>query len=85
MLGVIWMMLDCLGDEVVCVMIIVCYVLESCFFVYNYDGGEEFIVLEGVFEDEYGIFLVGFYICNLLGFSYMLGFVEGCVIFVKLW
>lgn len=49
MKGVDCRMLDCIGDEVVCVIIIVCYVSGSVFFVYIYMGGEEFFVFDGVF------------------------------------
>lgn len=85
LVGVEWCMFDCDGDEVVCVMSFVCYVLGSSFFVYMYLGGEEYFVFEGIFLDELGDYLVGSYVYNLVGLLYMLCSDEGCVIFVKLY
>lgn len=79
------MMLDWVGDEVVCVISIVCYELGVGYFGYVYEGGEEIFVLFGIFSDEYGDYLVGSYLCNLFGSVYIFYFVDGCIIFVKLW
>lgn len=83
--GVTRMMLDRLGDEVARATTIVRYAPESRFFAHNHDGGEEFIVLKGVFEDEHGAFPAGSYIRNPPGSSHTPGSTGGCVIFVKLW
>lgn len=83
--GVTRMMLDRLGDEVARATTIVRYSPESRFSAHNHDGGEEFIVLKGVFEDEHGAFPAGSYIRNPPGSSHTPGSTEGCVIFVKLW
>ena len=51
----------------------------------RYTGGEEFIVLEGVFQDEHGDYPAGTYVRNPPTTSHTPGAAEGCVIFVKLW
>lgn len=48
-------------------------------------GGEEFIVLDGVFQDEHGDFPAGSYIRNPPESSHKPGSESGCLIFVKLW
>ncbi|MEP2653829.1 MAG: cupin domain-containing protein, partial [Paraglaciecola sp.] len=48
-------------------------------------GGEEFIVLEGVFQDEHGDFPAGTYVRNPPQSSHQPGSDAGCIIFVKLW
>ncbi|MGB0504945.1 MAG: cupin domain-containing protein [Pikeienuella sp.] len=58
---------------------------ESHFSPHVHDGGEEFLVLEGVFQDEHGDFPAGSYIRNPPTSSHTPGAAEGCVIFVKLW
>jgi ChrR Cupin-like domain len=47
-------------------------------------GGEEFGVLEGVFQDEHGDFPAGFYIRNPPKSKHTPGLAPGCTIFVKL-
>lgn len=83
--GVERMMLDRLGDEVARATTIVRYAPGSAFSAHTHDGGEEFIVLEGVFEDEHGAFPVGSYIRNPPGSSHTPSAPQGAVIFVKLW
>ncbi|WP_299476161.1 cupin domain-containing protein [uncultured Roseibium sp.] len=83
--GVERMMLDRLGDEVARATTIVRYAPGSAFSSHTHDGGEEFIVLEGVFEDEHGAFPVGSYIRNPPGSSHTPSAPQGAVIFVKLW
>ena len=46
--------------------------------------GEEFIVLEGVFQDEHGDYPVGTYVRNPPQSSHTPGSKDGCTIFVKL-
>lgn len=82
--GVQCKMFECDGEEVVCVMFIVCYVFGLCFLCYVYVMGEELFVLEGEFCDDSGCFGLGLYICNFFGLVYVLWFDIGCVLFVKL-
>lgn len=63
---------------------IVRYAPGSSFSKHVHTGGEEFLVLEGVFSDEYGDYPVGTYIRNPIGTSHTPYSVEGCTIFVKL-
>ncbi len=83
--GVDRMMLDRIGDEVARATTIVRYAPASQFSSHTHDGGEEFIVLEGVFEDEHGAFPAGSYIRNPPTSHHTPGSGEGTVIFVKLW
>ena len=64
MKGVDRRMLDRIGDEVARATSIVRYAPESKFSAHTHGGGEEFIVLEGVFQDEHGDFPPGSYIRN---------------------
>jgi len=63
---------------------IVRYAPNSQFSSHVHGGGEEFIVLEGVFEDDYGDWPVGSYIRNPPGSEHTPGSKQGCVILVKL-
>ncbi len=85
MKGVSRRMLDRIGDEVARATTIVRYDPGSHFSAHTHTGGEEFIVLEGVFQDEHGDFPVGSYVRNPPTSSHTPGSEEGCVIFVKLW
>ena len=64
---------------------IVRYAPDSSFSAHTHGGGEEFIVLEGVFEDDYGDWPAGSYIRNPPGSKHTPGSKAGCTIFVKLW
>lgn len=77
--------LDRVGAEVARATSIVRYAPGSHFSPHVHTGGEEFLVLEGVFQDEHGDFPVGSYIRNPPQSSHTPGSEEGCVIFVKLW
>lgn len=77
--------LDRVGDEVARATTIVRYDPGSHFSPHVHTGGEEFIVLDGVFQDEHGDFPVGSYIRNPPQSSHTPGSEPGCVIFVKLW
>lgn len=77
--------LDRVGDEVARATTIVRYAANSQFPPHIHTGGEEFIVLEGVFQDEHGDFPVGSYIRNPPQSKHQPGSEKGCVIFVKLW
>ena len=85
MKGVKRRMLDRIGAESGRATSIVSYDPNSKFAAHVHTGGEEFIVLEGVFQDEHGDFPVGSYIRNPPESSHTPGSDEGCLIFVKLW
>lgn len=82
--GVERRMLDRIGDEVARATSIVRYAPGSQFAPHVHGGGEEFLVLEGVFQDEHGDFPQGAYIRNPPQSSHAPGSAPGCVIFVKL-
>jgi len=63
---------------------IVRYAPDSQFSSHVHTGGEEFIVLDGVFEDDYGDWPVGSYIRNPPGSEHTPGSKPGCTILVKL-
>ena len=85
MKGVERRMLDRIGGEVARATSIVRYAPGSQFSAHTHTGGEEFIVLDGVFQDEHGDFPVGTYVRNPPTTSHTPGSDEGCTIFVKLW
>ncbi|MEM8787267.1 MAG: cupin domain-containing protein [Pseudomonadota bacterium] len=85
MAGVDRRMLDRIGDEVARATTIVRYAPDSHFSAHTHTGGEEFIVLEGVFQDEHGDFPAGTYVRNPPTSAHTPGSKDGCVIFVKLW
>lgn len=78
-------MLDRVGAEVARATSIVRYAPGSRFSPHSHGGGEEFLVLDGVFQDEHGDFPEGFYIRNPPTTSHTPGSESGCTIFVKLW
>src|SRR6516165_7170873 len=53
-----------IGDEVARATSVVRYAPKSRFSAHIHGGGEEFLVLDGVFQDEHGDFPVGSYIRN---------------------
>lgn len=83
--GVARRMLDRIGGEVARATSIVRYAPGSKFSAHTHTGGEEFIVLEGVFQDEHGDYPAGTYVRNPPTTSHTPGSEAGCVIFVKLW
>lgn len=83
--GVDRRMLDRIGEEVARATTIVRYAPESHFSAHTHSGGEEFIVLDGVFQDEHGDFPEGTYVRNPPTTSHTPGSEPGCTIFVKLW
>lgn len=85
MKGVDRRMLDRIGDEVARATTIVRYAPGSNFSAHTHTGGEEFIVLEGVFQDEHGDYPAGTYVRNPPTTSHTPRSDEGCTIFVKLW
>lgn len=83
--GVDRRMLDRIGDEVARATSIVRYAPGSHFSAHTHTGGEEFIVLDGVFQDEHGDYPAGTYVRNPPTTSHTPGAAAGCTIFVKLW
>jgi quercetin dioxygenase-like cupin family protein len=82
--GVERRMLDRIGDEVARATSIVRYAAQSSFTAHTHDEGEEFLVLEGVFQDEQGDYPAGTYVRNPPGSSHAPRSAPGCTIFVKL-
>ena len=85
MKGVDRRMLDRIGGEVARATTIVRYAPGSSFSAHTHAGGEEFIVLDGVFQDEHGDFPAGTYVRNPPTSAHTPGSEPGCTIFVKLW
>ena len=85
MAGVDRRMLDRVGDEVARATSIVRYAPGSSFSGHTHSGGEEFIVLEGVFQDEHGDYPAGTYVRNPPTTHHIPRSEPGCTIFVKLW
>lgn len=85
MKGVERRMIERIGDEVARATTIVRYAPGSHFSAHVHTGGEEFLVLDGVFQDEHGDFPAGSYIRNPPQSRHTPGSDDGCTIFVKLW
>jgi ChrR Cupin-like domain len=83
--GVERRMLDRIGDEVARATSIVRYAPKSQFSPQTHGGGEEFLVLAGVFQDEHGDYPVGTYVRNPPTSRHTPSSVGGCIILVKLW
>ena len=79
------MMLDRIGDEVARATSIVKYGANSEFPRHTHVGGEEILVLEGIFADEFGEYPAGTYLRNPIGTSHTpkVG-QDGATIMVKL-
>ncbi|MBA6296366.1 cupin domain-containing protein [Colwellia sp. MB02u-9] len=77
--------LDRVGGEVARATSIVRYAKGSKFSPHVHTGGEEFVVLDGVFQDESGDFPIGSYVRNPPQSSHTPRSDNGCIIFVKLW
>jgi hypothetical protein len=78
-------MLDRIGDELARATSIVRYAPHSRFSPHTHGGGEEFLVLDGVFQDEHGDYPAGTYVRNPPTSRHTPGSEPGCTIFVKLW
>jgi anti-sigma factor ChrR (cupin superfamily) len=85
MAGVERRMLDRIGDEVARATSIVRYAPGSRFSPHTHGGGEEFLVLEGVFQDEHAEFPPGSYVRNPPTSRHTPSSETGCILFVKLW
>ena len=83
--GVERVMLDRVGLEKARATSIVRYAPDSSFPPHAHPGGEEILVLEGVFSDESGDFTKGWYLRNPPGSRHRPASREGALIFVKLW
>ncbi|MEP2030760.1 MAG: cupin domain-containing protein [Paracoccaceae bacterium] len=83
--GVDRRMLDRIGGEVARATTIVRYASDSKFSAHTHTGGEEFIVLDGIFQDEHGDYPEGTYVRNPPTTAHTPGSEPGCTIFVKLW
>ncbi len=83
--GVDRRMLDRVGGEVARATTIVRYAPNSRFSAHTHGGGEEFLVLDGVFQDEHGDYPAGSYVRNPPTSRHTPGSAAGCTIFVKLW
>jgi quercetin dioxygenase-like cupin family protein len=82
--GVERKMLDRIGGEVARATTIVRYAPGSAFSPHTHDGGEEFLVLDGVFQDEHGDYPAGSYVRNPPTSHHRPAAAEGAVILVKL-
>jgi anti-sigma factor ChrR (cupin superfamily) len=82
--GVQRRMLERDGGEVARATSLVRYAPGSSFAPHTHGGGEEFLVLDGVFSDEGGDFGPGMYVRNPPGSSHTPRSAPGCTILVKL-
>lgn len=85
MTGVERRLLDRIGDEVARATSIVRYTAGSSFSQHSHPGGEEFLVLEGVFSDEHGDYPAGSYVRNPIGTRHTPFSRAGCTLLVKLY
>ncbi len=83
--GVDRRMLDRLGGEVARATTIVRFAPDSRFPAHVHKGGEEFFVLDGLFQDEFGDFPAGSYVRNPPESTHSPASAPGCTLFVKLW
>jgi quercetin dioxygenase-like cupin family protein len=83
--GVDRRMLFRVGDEKARATSIVRYAPASSFAHHQHPGGEEFLVLDGTFQDESGDFPAGTYVRNPPGTGHAPKSDNGCTILVKLW
>ena len=79
------MMLDRAGEEVARATSIVRYAAGSGYSAHTHNGGEEILVLAGVFSDEHGDYPAGTYLRNPPGTSHKPFSADGCTLLVKLW
>src|SRR5258707_7529147 len=82
--GVERRMLDRVGDEVARATSIVRYAPGTAFSPHSHLGGEEFFVLDGIFQDERGDYPAGSYVRNPPTSRHTPRSQAGCTIFVKL-
>jgi anti-sigma factor ChrR (cupin superfamily) len=82
--GVKRRMLDRIGEELAKATSIVRYEPNTRFAPHHHDHGEEILVLDGVFSDEFGRYPAGTYLMNPPGSSHAPFSETGCTLFVKL-
>jgi anti-sigma factor ChrR (cupin superfamily) len=82
--GVERVMLDRIGGEQAVATSLVRYAPGSRFAPHVHPDGEEFLVLDGTFEDEHGSYPAGTYVRNPHGSQHAPGSTRGCLLFVKL-
>jgi anti-sigma factor ChrR (cupin superfamily) len=85
MAGVTRRMLDRVGGEVARATSLVRYAPASRFERHEHRGGEEILVLDGVFSDDTGDHPAGTYLRNPPGTAHAPFSRKGCTLFVKLW
>ncbi|MEO0352461.1 MAG: cupin domain-containing protein [Cyanobacteria bacterium P01_A01_bin.15] len=85
MVGVQRRMLERDGEEVARATSLVRYEPGSYFAAHTHGGGEEFLVLDGIFSDEQGDYGTGTYVRNPVGSTHRPHSKDGCTILVKLW
>jgi anti-sigma factor ChrR (cupin superfamily) len=85
MAGVLRRPLDRVGLEIARATSLVRYLPGSQFKHHTHGGGEEILVLEGVFSDELGDYPAGTYLRNPPGTGHAPHSRDGCTLFVKLW
>jgi quercetin dioxygenase-like cupin family protein len=83
--GVDRRMLYRVGGEVARATSIVRYAPHSAFPRHSHGGGEEILVIQGVFQDEHGDYPTGSYFRNPPGTSHVPASEDGSTIFVRLW
>lgn len=83
--GISRMMLDRAGAEVARATGIVRYAPGSGYSAHTHHGGEEILVLEGMFSDEHADYPAGTYLRNPPGTSHQPFSTAGCTLLVKLW
>ncbi len=83
--GVDRRMLDRIGGEVARATTIVRFAPGHSFSAHTHGGGEECVVLQGVFQDEHGDYPTGTYVRNPPTSRHTPRSDGGCTILVKLW
>jgi len=83
--GVERVMLDRIGAEKARATSIVCYAKSSHFPEHTHPGGEEILVLDGVFSEGGKDYPAGWYMRNPPGSAHQPSSESGATIFVKLW
>lgn len=83
--GVQRKMLDRVGGEVARATSVVRYAPGAAFAAHEHGGGEEILVLDGVFSDEHAKYPAGTYLRNPPGSKHIPASLTGCLLLVKLW
>lgn len=83
--GVERLMLDRVGEEIARATSFVRFAPGSFFPFHEHGGGEEVLVLDGIFEDEHGRYPAGTYLRDPIGTSHTPFTKDGCTLLVKLW